>query len=404
MSLTAEKTEAVLKTIKELPPLPLVVHKLLQVMDDPNSSADDISQVLNSDQAMASKVLKLVNSSFYGLSGKVTTVQRAIVILGLSSIRNLALGLGVTKLMARAGNGELQQRFWDHSIATAVACETVARSTQRMIPEEAFVAGLLHDIGHLVLLMTAPDEFRQVMDGGPTNMVERETKIIGMSHTRAGQKLLKTWKLPTMLCDAIRFHHTPKIFTGKEDPLISMVAMGDMLAGVHGDVYERSLGDEDFQNLIKVVGLDVRLLDRILKTMDERIEETRVFLNLATDGKLVSGASGTQHEPRVVAMICTDELRVNWTDQVLKHFGHRRVGMKEFFAQAGTGGSEVDLVILDPRSLTSAQLQRVTPVLQMYANNLVVFDRDEGGALQAMLGREVPTIPVAFSREDLNQV
>ncbi|PIE76795.1 HD family phosphohydrolase, partial [bacterium DOLJORAL78_65_58] len=142
-----------LKTIKDLPPLPLVVQKLLQVMDDPNSSADDISQVLSADNAMAAKVLKLVNSSFYGLSGQVASVPRAIVILGLSSIRNLALGLGVTKLMARAGNGELQQRFWAHSIATAAACETVARATQRIIPEEAFVAGLLHDIGHLILMM-----------------------------------------------------------------------------------------------------------------------------------------------------------------------------------------------------------------------------------------------------------
>ncbi|PID81558.1 hypothetical protein CSB20_02360, partial [bacterium DOLZORAL124_64_63] len=390
--------------IKDLPPLPLVVQKLLQVMDDPNSSADDISQVLSADNAMAAKVLKLVNSSFYGLSGQVASVPRAIVILGLSSIRNLALGLGVTKLMARAGNGELQQRFWAHSIATAAACETVARATQRIIPEEAFVAGLLHDIGHLILMMAAPEEFRQVMAGGPDNLVQREIQAIGMAHTKAGQKLLRSWKLPTMLCDTIRFHHTAKVFAGPKDPLISMVALGDMLAGVHGDVYERSLGDEDFRNLVKVVGLDVRLLDRILRTMDERIEQTKVFLKLASDGELDSGDPTRDHPSRTVAMICTDELRVNWTDQVLKHFGHRRVGMKEFFTQAGTGGAEVDLVILDPLSLTTDQLQRVAPVLQMYAENLLVFDRDEGGVLQEMLGRPVPTIPVAFSRQDLDQV
>jgi len=241
------------------------------------------------------------------------------------------------------------------------------------------------------------------MAHGHGNQVEREIQTIGMAHTKAGQKLLRTWKLPTLLCDAIRFHHTPKVFTGKDDPLISMVAMGDMLAGVHGDIYERSIGDDDFQKLIEVVGLDVKTLDRILVAMDKRIEETRVFLQLASDGLLDTSSSAVEHEPRTVAMICTDELRMNWADQVLNHFGHQRVGMKEFFTQAGTGDGEVDLVILDPLSLTAEQLQRVAPVLKMYADNLVVFDRDEGGALQEMLGRGLPIIPVAFSRQDLEQ-
>lgn len=403
MNMTAENTDAVLKTIKELPPLPLVVQKLLQVMEDPNSSADDISQVLNSDQAMASKVLKLVNSSFYGLSGKVTTVPRAIVILGLSSIRNLALGLGVAKVMSRAGNGDLQSRFWEHSIAAAAACEMVARHTQKIIPEEGFVAGLLHDIGHLILLMAAPDEFTEVMAAGPENMVERERKAIGMAHTRAGQKLLKEWKLPPMLCDAVRFHHTPKVFTGKEDPLISLVALGDLLAGVHGEVYERSLGDEDFRNLVKAAGLDVKELGFILKAMDQRIEETRTFLQLATDGEMDLLESPPEQPSLTVAMICTDELRSTWTSQVLEYFGHQKIGMKEFFAQAGQGGQPVDRVILDPHSLTPEQLQRVAPVLQMHEDRLLVFDRDENGAIQQMMGRPMPCIPVAFSRHDLQR-
>lgn len=392
-------TDQILKKIKELPPLPLVVQKLLAVMEDDNSSADDISQVLNSDQAMTSKVLKLVNSSFYGLSGKVTTVPRAIVILGVAAMRNLALGLGVTRVLAKAGTGELQENFWNHSIAVASASEVLARHTKKVVPEEAFVAGLLHDIGHLLLLMAVPDEFMSVMAMGPDNMVENERKMIGMAHTRAGQKLLKQWKLPTALCDAIRFHHTPKVITGKEDPLISLIAMADLFAGIHGNVYERSLCDDDFKKLVKVTGLNPEEISEILTEMDSRIIETRLFLKLATEAE-ASASAQVHQDPKNIVMICTDALRAEWTKQVLSYFGHTIMPMKDFFAQAGTAGI-ADLIILDPESLKAEQLNKIAPILKNHQDRLVLFGEDKAGAMATLMGNPVRSIPVAFSREDL---
>ncbi len=402
MSVTMDHTTQILKTIKELPPLPLVVQKLLLVMEDDNSSADDISLVLNSDQAMTSKVLKLVNSSFYGLSGKVSTVPRAIVILGVAAMRNLALGLGVTRVLSKAGTGELQEKFWDHSIAAAAACEVLARHTKTIVPEEAFVAGLLHDIGHLVLLLAVPDEFMQVMDMGPVNMVENERRFIGMAHTRAGQKLLKQWKLPGNICDAIRFHHTPKVITGKEDPLISLVALGDLFASVHGDVYERSLCEEDFRKLVKVTGLNTKEVADILDEMDQRIIETKLFLKIATDGD--AGASTVvSQESKTVVMICTDALRAEWTSQVLGHFGHTMLGMKEFFAKANDSGA-VDLIILDPSSLKTEQLQKIAPILKNHQEKLVLFGEGANPDITQLMGEEIRQIPVAFSRQDLELI
>lgn len=399
MSVTMDHTDQILQTIKELPPLPLVVQKLLIVMEDDNSSADDISQVLNSDQAMTSKVLKLVNSSFYGLSGKVTTVPRAIVILGVAAMRNLALGLGVTRVLAKSGTGELQDKFWDHSIAAAAACEVLARHTKKVVPEEAFVAGLLHDIGHLVLLMAVPDEFMQVMAMGPVSMVENERRTIGMAHTRAGQKLLKQWKLPTNLCDAIRFHHTPKVITGKEDPLISLVAMGDLFASVHGNVYERSLGDKDFQKLVKVTDLNPEEVGQILDEMSSRVEETKLFLKLATEGD-TKGFGAVKQDPKTVVMICTDALKAEWTRQVLGHFGHTLLPMKEFFAKA-IEEDAADLIILDPTSLKAEQLTKIAPILKNHQEKLVLFGYDTNPVVAQLLGENIRTIPVAFSREDL---
>lgn len=400
MSLTMDYTDQILKKIKELPPLPLVVQKLLKVMEDDNSSADDISQVLNSDQAMASKVLKLVNSSFYGLSGKVTTVPRAIVILGVAALRNLSLGLGVAKVMAKAGDGELMQKFWDHSIAAAASCEVLARHTKLVVPEEAFVAGLLHDIGHLVLLAAVPDEFRQVMDQGPSNLLENERQTIGMAHTRAGQKLLKHWHLPSVLSDAVRFHHTPKVFTGQDDPLITVVALGDIFAGIQGEIYERSVNEEDFAKLVKASGLQIDSIGEILAQIDSRVEETRLFLKIATEGGTGSGKA-VQQEPKQIVMICTDALRSAWAKQVFGHFGHTLIPMKEFFARAGDDDDSVDLVVVDPASLSAEQLKKIGPVLQKHQAHLVVFGQDREQSLLQLPGKELRSIPVAFSRQDL---
>ncbi len=399
MSLTMDYTDQILKKIKELPPLPLVVQKLLTVIEDDNSSADDISQVLNSDQAMASKVLKLVNSSFYGLSGKVTTIPRAIVILGVAAIRNLALGLGVTRVLAKAGTGEIQDKFWNHSIAVAAASEVLARHTKKVEPEEAFVAGLLHDIGHLLLLMAVPEEFMAVLAMGPVNMVENERRNIGMAHTRAGQKLLKQWKLPTTLCDAIRFHHTPKVITGKDDPLISIVALGDLFAGVHGEIYERSLCDEDFRKLVKVTGLDLETVGEILTQMDNRIVETRLFLKLATESETTATAV-VQQEPKTIAMICTDPLRTEWTRQVLGYYGHSLMPMKEFFGKAAQSDA-ADLVILDPESLSPEQLAKIGPILQGHQKHLVLYGQETNCSMAQHLDIQLRSIPIAFSRQDL---
>jgi len=401
MTLTMEHTDKILKTIKELPPLPLVVQKLLKVMEDDNSSADDISHVLNSDQGMTSRVLKLVNSSFYGLSGKVNTVPRAIVILGVAAIRNLALGLGVTKILAKSSSGELQEKFWDHSITTAAACEVLARHTKTAEPEEAFVAGLLHDIGHHVLLVAVPDEYAQVMAEGPMNTIENERRIIGMAHTRAGQKLLKQWKLPANLCDAVRFHHTPEVIMGKDDPLISLVALGDLFAGVHGTVYERSINDANFQKLFKATGLEPSEVSDIMKEIDQRIIETKLFLKVADENNTGTISTVTQ-EPKTVVMICTDALRAEWTSQVLDHFGHTLLPMKDFFAKA-SDENVADIIIVDPSSLKAEQLKKIAPILKKHHEKLVIFGEEENQMVLQSFGESFRRIPLAFSRQDLEE-
>jgi len=399
MSVTAEKTDLILQKIKDLPPLPVAVQKLIEVMGQDTSSADDISQVLNSDQAMAGKVLKLVNSSFYGVSGEISTVSRAVVILGISAINNLATGMGVAKILAKAGGNDFQMKFWEHSITVAAAAETLARQVKFPDPEEAFITGLLHDIGHPVMWMALPDEFAAVTALGPEAMLEAEAEQLGMTHAKAGQKLLKHWKLPKSLISAVRFHHNRQVVTSGEDPLTSLVALADALAGVHSQVYERSSDDTAFMDLLKVVGLDPADTGDILTAMTGRIEETRLFLKIATDEDMGATAPPAQPAKQVV-MICTDKMKVVWAQQLLTYFGHTLVPMKAFFAADETQ-RQADLVILDPSSVTLDQLKKLGPVLEAHADRIVLYgDTDDPQVAQALSGG-FPRLPVAFSRADL---
>jgi HD-like signal output (HDOD) protein len=399
---TSSASDLILQKIKELPPLPLVVQKLIKVMDDERSSADDISRVLSSDQAMATKVLKLVNSSFYGLSGQVSTVSRAVVILGVAAIRNLAMGLAVAKIMARGDQDTVQKLFWEHALATAASCEVLARATGYPDPEEAFIAGLLHDIGHLVFLMAVPTEFHQLVEDGPGDLVEMEKTRIGMSHAQAGQKILKHWKLPRALEQAVRFHHSGPTITSHDAPLVSLAALGDTLAGAFGGRFENTGGEGDFPELVKVTGLDLASLPEMLAAIGQRVTETRLFLQIASDGAVDLEAEEELPRRRVV-LISTERTRTQWTQQLLTVFGHQLVPMKDFFAAAAEGDLP-DAVLLDPASVTADQLLRMKPVLAMMGPRLALLGPDQDGAVSCCLGRSFRRLAVGFSRQELESL
>lgn len=399
MAVAIDCSELVQKKIKELPPLPLVVQKLIAVMEDQNSSAEDVNEILSSDQALAGKVLKLVNSSFYGLSGEVATISRAVVILGFSAVRNLGTGLGVVKLMGKTSTDGIQRNFWNHSISTAAAAYVLAKHTGYRDPEEAFIAGLLHDLGQLVLILAVPEEFKEVLALGPRDMLENEQKIIGLTHNKVGQQLLKHWKLPKPLCDAVRFHHNAKIYTGKEDPLVSLVALADTVSCAHGMLYEQPVDEADFRQLLAVTGLDVSETGEILQEMDARVNATRTMLNLGDD-LAASPADDAAASKKSVVLICTEAQKAAWAGQILRHYGHELIPMKEFFASS-TDGCRADLVLLDPASVTAEQLAKMKPALDQAGDKVAVLGSDRDELVQRVLGRPVRGIPLAFSRCDL---
>lgn len=208
----------------DLPALPNVVARVLQETENPNASAATIERMIAADQALASKVLRVVNSAYYGLSGQVTSLGQAIVILGLQQIRNLVLSVSAMSTLKpkTARQQEVLKLFWMHSLATA-SCGGMIAKKKRLSAKDAetlFVASLLHDIGRLFLFCTFTQTYEQVLtfacDKGI--VVERaEAQLLGTDHGGIGAKIARQWHLPEALAELIGSHEGP--FEGEEEPM-----------------------------------------------------------------------------------------------------------------------------------------------------------------------------------------
>ncbi len=199
--------------VQKLPTLPALAVRAMRVIEDSDSSARDLSLVLSQDQAASARILRVANSAFYASQRKTTTVREAIVMLGFSSVRSLVLTSQVISLFG-GGSGSNFDRdlFWEHSVACGVAAETLAVRLRLKRPDEAFTAGILHDIGKIVLDQYMHEEFRQILglmasEGLPAWVAEEQ--VIGTNHAAVGGVMARLWDLPLALVEAISYHHTP---------------------------------------------------------------------------------------------------------------------------------------------------------------------------------------------------
>lgn len=241
---TSEKLQQLVQTIRDLPALPEVVVRVMRMAEDPRSDAQGIARVIATDQAMAARVLKLANSAFYGLPRRVSTLSEAVVILGFRTIKNLAIAASTFELLNREVAGYWLQRgeLWRHSLACAIGAQLIARRAQLPVSEEAFVAGLLHDIGKVAINLFVREQFDQIMERALQDripFVEAEQAILGFNHAMAGGLIAEKWNLPPQLVSVIKYHHQPSSSPDK-DPMISVVHLADLLSitmgiGIGGD-------------------------------------------------------------------------------------------------------------------------------------------------------------------------
>jgi HD-like signal output (HDOD) protein len=215
--------------IRDLPTLPRTALKITTLVNDPKASAKDLAKIITDDQVLTARLLRLVNSSFYGFPQKISTVTNAIVLLGFDAIRNLLLTTSVFSLFSnnKKVGASLLERYWDHSLGCAIGSKIIGSHIAYEKIEELFVAGLLHDIGKIVVIQFMEDKFEQIremVNSEKMLMVEAEKRVLGFTHAQIGHLLAQRWNLPSKLVDIISLHHLPDQSTifSKETAIIHL--------------------------------------------------------------------------------------------------------------------------------------------------------------------------------------
>ena len=232
--MTNDIFEQILRDHKELSSLPQTLAEVLRIIKDENASSTDLANVLVKDPALTAKLLRIVNSPFYGAGREITTVTQAAMTLGTRAISALALSSSIYDLSGKWEVTVDRQRFWRHSLEVAMAARMIARESGYAYPEEAFICGLLHDVGILILEKSFPEKFKRIWKQAEAgdSISELEEQIWGTNHARIGQFLLEQWGLPSIICEAVGHHHS-QILTESDDPELrplQIVSLANMVS------------------------------------------------------------------------------------------------------------------------------------------------------------------------------
>jgi len=285
------KVEKILSRLKDIPTLPTVVQKIIEIVDSPTTSASDLNKAISMDQSLSAKVLKLVNSAFYGFPKKIETLTQAIVILGFNTVRSLALSISMVDFFTEKKGHRLNYgEFWKHSIATSILARSIAKKAFPSIAEEAFVSGLLHDIGILILDQFVPNDYinaYKVMREENLQLYQAEKKVMGITHPEVGRMLAEKWNLPDPLLYSISYHHSPSPALDYF-PIVSTVHAANIgvkilnIGGVGDEhLYRTFHVNEESRQILR---LDIDFPENYEDIMNKGMKEGEDFISAITGG------------------------------------------------------------------------------------------------------------------------
>jgi putative nucleotidyltransferase with HDIG domain len=277
-----------LAMLGDLPTLPLVAVEVAKLLEDPSTNPRQITEVMKADQAITSRVLKLVNSPYYAIRGGVSTIEKAIRYLGYNTIYQILIGISVMEFSRLGGEAGLDlKEFWKHSLGVAVAAEIIAERAGFTDPRELFAAGLLHDLGKLGLAKVANKKFSEAVSQAHKSgiPIKQAEKALGLpSHDKVGGVLAEKWRLPMTLRAAIAMHHLNYQFrmstvSKNLQPEVDAVILANTICkrneiGDSGDLIHPEIDRE----LIERLGLMHNDLDQIKGEMARKVEQSKVFL------------------------------------------------------------------------------------------------------------------------------
>ena len=228
------KAKNAVRSVSSIATLPEVTARIISMVEDPKSTAADLRRVVSHDPALVTRILKVVNSSFYGLSGQVSSIERAIVLLGLNAVKNTAVAASMGGMFraAKLCEGFTAKDLWAHCVAVAVTAKELANRINPALAEEAFLSGMIHDVGILVSLQLWPEKLQAVCDAAKGSTVpfhEIEIQQLGVDHQQLGMALAEQWSFPRACQMAAGFHHDVSALLDEQRPLVSIIYAADVI-------------------------------------------------------------------------------------------------------------------------------------------------------------------------------
>ena len=275
-------------------PLSPTVTKVITICNRRDASPADVSRVISVDPVLMGKVLRLINSAYYGLSQRVTSIVRAIIMLGINTVKNMLLS---TAIMSNLGNRRNfnaleMMEFWKHSLAVGVTAKLIAK--KRLLPpeiqEEFFIGGLLHDIGKIPLNNRYPEEYFRAMDLSEDthqSLYISENQLLGTNHAQVGKLIADSWHLGKEITDVISEHHSTAMYEGGYKQLVYVVSLADYLVntlgiGFSGNSHPMDIDPEVLAFLSTHMDITYDKLKGVVKDIKQEIENAQIFLSMSS--------------------------------------------------------------------------------------------------------------------------
>lgn len=272
-----------IRGISTIATLPEITTRIIATVEDPKSTAGQLHRIIAHDPALVTRILKIVNSAFYGLPGQIGSIERAIVLLGLNAIKNIAIAAGLGQFFRGEPlcDGFTARDLWTHCIAVAITARALAREMKLPIADEAFLAGMIHDLGMIVSLQVHPEKLRAVcrkVQSEGVDFCTAEQELIGADHQQLGMALAEAWKFPRSCRLVAGYHHRPAALADENRMLVTLVAVADILCcqgkqGFDLTALHQNLAETGMDQ----VQIEPAAVDRIRTALPQLVEQTQAI-------------------------------------------------------------------------------------------------------------------------------
>lgn len=271
--------------IRKMPSLSTTVGKVMEICSRTDASPNELNKVISLDPVLTGQVLKLINSAYYSLVNKVTSLTRAITMLGMNTVKNMALSTAIIRTVAGSKKSKAlpTKHFWAHSIGAGVSAKLLgeAKGMPVMEREELFVAGLLHDLGKVPF----GDEYIEVLDIARKEqrvLQQVELDVMGIDHQEVGLMIAEKWKLNEVITSCITSHHNIESLQGDQGQLVALVALGNIYANIldHGYAGNPFPAEKDLEYLLDYTGLSWEDFCGIGGRVNDEIDKAKIFLQI----------------------------------------------------------------------------------------------------------------------------